>query len=199
VIAEFKRWEHSAEVLFMATNSSIPAITTDVLKKLEQHVDGRPVLYATKFVRPEEKIRGASTVAVARFAVNSALKAASRALSSGVPTDGWLIVTPAGLHIFKKAIMGGPGKHLGTLTNDVIAGVSVAHGKKATQTQITITMVDQSFATVWVRTAETYPALSPWIRGASARPDGGLGERLPAVPEAPAFDANELLQSVNGS
>ncbi len=184
----------------MSTNSSIPASTTDALAKLEQHVDVRPVLYATKFVRPEEKLRGSSTAAVARFAIDSAFKSASRAISTGIPTDGWMIVTPAGLHIFKKSLMGGVGKAVGTLTNDVIAGVSVAHGKKATQTQITITMIDQSFATVWVRTAETYPALSPWIRGVSsgAPSDGGVAERLAAVPEAPTFDPQELLGSIGG-
>lgn len=185
----------------MAANSSIPTLTLEVLKKLEHHVDGRPVLYATKFVRPEDKLRGTSTVAVAKFAIDSALKTASRAISSGVPTDGWLIATPAGLHIFKKTMLGGIGKELGTLTSEVIAGVSVAHGKKPTQTKITISMVDQSFATVWVRTSETYPALSPWIRGASMSESPGdqLRDRLPAVPDAPLFDPNELLSSVAGS
>jgi len=185
----------------MATNGPIPEVTTNYLAKLEEHVEGRLVLYATKFVRPEEKLRGTSTVAVTRFAIDAAFKSASRAISSGIPTDGWLIVTPAGLHIFKKAIMGGPGKEVGTLTNDVIAGVSVAHGKKITRTQITITMIDQSFATIWVRTAETYPALSPWIRGATASEahDSGLGDRMPAVPDEAAFDANELLGSIHHS
>lgn len=183
----------------MATNSSIPPATTDFLKALESHVDGRPVLYATKFVRPEEKLQGASSVALARFAVNAAFKQASRAIASGVPSEGWLIATPVGLHVFKKTTFGAIGKPLGTLPNSVISGVSVAHGKKPTKTQITITMVDQSSAGVWVRTAETYPALSPWIRGASASrsPDQGLSERLPTVPDAPIFDADELLGSLH--
>lgn len=167
----------------MAANSSIPTITTDVLAKLEQHVEGRPVLYGTKFVRPEEKA-----------------KATSHVVASAVPNDGWLIVTPAGLHLFKKTVLGGVGKELTTLTNEAVAGVSVAHGKKSSQTTITIMMVDNSSATLSVRTNETYPALSPWIRGAANAPsgDGGLGSRLPSVPDAPAFDPNELLGSIGG-
>ena len=185
----------------MATNTSVPAVTIEVLAKLEAHVDGRPVLYATKFARPEERLRGTSTVAVARFAFDAALKSASRAIATGIPTDGWLIATPAGIHIFKKTTFGGVGKELGTLTSAAIAGVAVAHGRKSAQTKITITMVDESSATMFVRTAETYPALSPWIRGASiARSaDDTLDERLPPVPEAPVFDADHLLQTINGS
>lgn len=167
----------------MAANSSIPTITTEVLAKLEQHVEGRPVVYGTKFVRPEDKS-----------------KAASQVVASAVPSDGWLIVTPAGLHLFKKTVLGGVGKELSILTNEEVAGVSVAHGKKSSQTKITVMMVDHSSATLVVRTNETYPALSPWIRGASNAPsgDGGLGSRLPAVPDAPSFDPNELLGSIGG-
>lgn len=181
----------------MAFNNSIPRATTDYLAKLEHHVDGRPVLYATRFLRPDGKLKAPTSVAVARFAVDAALKAATLAISSGIPSDGWLIATPAGIHIFKKTLSGSVGQALGTLTKDVIATVSVAHGKKATKTQITVTMVDQSFATVWVRTGETYPALSPWIRGASsaASVERGLTDHLPAEP---AFDADHLYDQTTG-
>lgn len=164
----------------MAANSSIPAVTTDVLSKLERHVDGRPVLYGTRFARQDNE-QGRTTTSVR--------------LANEIPNEGWLIVTPAGLHLFKKTVLGGPGKELATLTNDVVAGVSVLHARKLTRTQITITLADQSLATIHVRTVETYPALSPWIRGATGNPtaDSGLGERLPAVPDASSFVPDELL------
>ena len=178
----------------MPSTAPIPHVCTDRLNKLSEHVQGQPVLYATKFVRPEEKLKGGSTAAVARFAANAALKAASKALSSGIPTDGWLIATHGGIWIFKKSLTGGVGAHLGTLTPETIASVSVAHGKKMTQTTITVTMVDQSAATVWVKTTETYPALSPWIRGQMAAPTPVPG----AVSDGPLFDPNELLESLPG-
>ncbi len=177
--------------------SPVPQTCIDYLQKLSSHVEGRPVLYATKFHRPEGKLKGTSTVAVAKFAANAALKAASRAIASGIPGDGWLIATPAGIAVFKKSLIGGVGKHLGTLTADAIAGVSVAHGKKATRTQITITMADQSYATVWVKTAETYPALSPWIRGQSAA-QADAQSPLKAAPGTVLFDPDQLLNSLPG-
>lgn len=182
----------------MDSTAPIPRACADRLNKLTDHVSGEQVLYATRFMRPEGKLKGASTVAVARFAVDAALKAASRAIASGIPGEGWLIATPTGIWIFKKSLTGGVGSHLGTLTAEAIAGVSVAHGKKATKTQITITMVDQSFATLWVKTAETYPALSPWIRGQAVTAPTGLDAALPPVPNAPLFDPDELLNSLPG-
>ncbi len=181
----------------MESTSPLPQTCTDQLLKLSSHVDGQQVLYATKFNRPDGKLKGPSTVAVARFAANAALKAASRAIASGIPGDGWLIATPTGIAIFKKSLIGGVGSHLGTLTADAIAGVSVAHGKKATRTQITITMVDQSFATVWVKTAETYPALSPWIRGQSEAQADAMSP-LNVPPGTPLFDPDQLLNSLPG-
>lgn len=177
----------------MAQLSNIPEACMNELAKIEGKVDGRPVLYATRFTRPDGKLKGPSTGAVARLAMNATMKAASEAIASGIPTDGWLVATPVGIHMFKKSLTGGIGSPRGILTSDVIAGVSVAHGKKATRTQITITMIDQSFATLSVRTAETYPALSPWIRGQSA--DDSLADRLP---DGPIFDTEELLRSMPG-
>lgn len=179
----------------MPSNAPIPQACTDRLNKLGKHVDGDQVLYATRFSRPDEKIKGTSTVAVARFAANAALKAASKALSSGIPTEGWLIATHGGVWIFKKNLTGGVGNHLGTLTPETIAGISVAHGKKPTTSTITITMVDQSAATLWVKTAETYPALSPWIRGQMAAPTPAPGA---SPSSAPLFDPNELLETLPG-
>lgn len=177
----------------MAFNSSIPEATTAYLGKLAEHVEGRHVLYATKFLRPEGKIKGTSTGALARFAIEAALKASSQALASGIPNDGWLIATPSGIHIFKKSLTGAVGAPLGTLTSNVIESVSVAHGKKASKTKITINLVDYSSATVLVRTGETYPALSPWIRGAGST-DDSLADRLPSSPDALSFDTEALLR-----
>ena len=177
----------------MPQHSNIPQACTDELAKISGKVDGRQVLYATRFTRPDGKLKGPSTGAVARLAMDATMKAASQAIASGLPADGWLVATPIGIHVFKKGLTGGIGSELGVLGSDVIVGVSVAHGKKATRTQITITMKDQSFATLSVRTAETYPALSPWIRGQSS--EDSLANRLP---DGPIFDTEELLRSMPG-
>jgi hypothetical protein len=188
-----KRTSDDAVNSFMAEHSNIPQACTDELAKMSGKVDGRPVLYATRFARPDGNSKSSSTGAVARLAMDAAMREASQTIARGIPNDGWLVATPVGIHVFKKSLTGGIGSPLGTLTSDVIAGVSVAHGKKATRTQITITMIDQSFATLSVRTAETYPALSPWIRGQSS--DDNLANRLP---EGPIFDTEELLRSMPG-
>ncbi len=188
---------HDAVNPYMAQHSNIPQACMDALAKISSKVDGRPVLYATRFARPEGKLKGPSTGAVGRLAIDATTKAAGRPIASGIPADGWLVATPVGVHVFKKTLTGGIGASLGTLTGSVIAGVSVAHGKKATRTQITITMADQSFATLWAKTEETYPALSPWIRGQSA-PSDSLADHLSQAPDAPLFDTEELLRSMPG-
>lgn len=188
-----KRTSDDAVYSCMAQHSNIPQACTDELAKMSGKVDGRTVLYATRFARPDGHSKSASTGAVARLAMDPSMKASSQTIARAIPSDGWLVATPFGIHLFKKSLTGGIGSPLGTLTGDVIAGVSVAHGKKATRTQITITMIDQSFATLSVRTAQTYPALSPWIRGQSS-------EENPAdrLPDGPIFDAEELLRSMPG-
>lgn len=161
-------------------SGSIPQATINFLEGLRGHVGGLPALYATKFIRSDEQA-DAEANARARTAFDAALNT-SHDVASAVPADGWIIATPRGIHLFRKSFTGGVGTEIGLLAGDVIASVSAEHGRKGSRSHIDIEMVDGSAARLQVRTGDTYPALAPWIRGASIRLVSTREEAVAALP-----------------
>ena len=172
-----------------------PGLTDDgkceaMLRKISQKVDGQPVLYATEYNRPDAQRKSTTTAALAKAAMEAALKAASATLQSGLPNSGWIVVIPAGIAVFTRATLGGgPGTHKGTIPTKLIHKVSVKHDKKPGKANIFVVFADNSEATLRTKTKITYPALSPWIQGMA----------VPAVAEAPpAFDHQALFADSPG-
>lgn len=164
----------------------------EVLERIRKHVDGETVLYASEYGRPDNRLNGASTARVAQWAFDNALKAASHAISSGLPTDGWFLVTPSGLAVFSRKALGDRiGSHKGTIPHELVSSVSISHGKKLGRCTIDVMFADHSEATMFTKTKVTYPAISRWTDLMIA-----TGEATPA--EAPTFDANVLFDSNPG-
>ena len=159
-----------------------------MLQKASQKVDGQVVRYATRYARPEGRLKSPSVGGLAKATFDASLKAASKAISSGLPNDGWIIVTKAGLGIFGRVpITDGIGSHKGTIPTELIAAVAVAHDKKPGKATITMTFVDQSEAILVTKTRETSLALSLWAKGVA----DAAAEAAEEV-EEPLFDV-ELL------
>lgn len=161
-----------------------------LLQKLSAKVDGKQVLYATRFLRPEGKVKGTKTSALARAAFEASLKQVSKALASGIPNDGWIVVTEDGLSIFGRTpVTNGVGAHKGTITKQYIQSVAVKHSRKPGKSEIFLILADDSEATLLVKTKETYSALSPWIQGLAAVAEA-------AIPQT--FDTDELFRKTTG-
>lgn len=157
------------------------------LVKASKKVDGQVVRYATRYTRTDGRAKSTSGAGPTTATFDADLKAESGAISNGLPKDGWIIVTKDGLGVFGRTpITEGIGSHKGTIPNDLVAAVAIAHGKKLGKATITITFTDQSEAVLVNKTSETYPALSLWARGvADAAPE-------PETSEAVLFDPDLL-------
>ncbi len=169
----------------------------NVLLKASKKMEGAPVVFATEYSRPDNRLRGTSYKAVATYAFDNALKAKSKALGSGIPTDGWIVVTDEGLGVFTRR-MGGIGSHKGTIPLDLIAAIGVQHNKKPGKATIEMVFADHSEVTIFTKTKATYEALSPWIQGranAATSPLAGPGATAPNDLDNPAFDMDALFES----
>lgn len=160
-------------------------------------LNGAPVLYATQYSRPDNRLRGTSTARVAQFAFDNALKSLSQAIGSGLPTDGWIVMTDAGMGVFSKKLTNGIGSHKGTIPNHLIASLSVKHEKKPGRARIDVIFSDASEVILMTKTKETYEALSPWVQGRGAvatSPLVGPGATAPDTAAEISFDMDALFQ-----
>ena len=161
------------------------------LQKASQKVDGKVVRYATRYARPEGRIKSPTTGGLARATFDAALKAGSAALSSALPNDGWIVVTKEGINVFSRMpITDGIGSHKGIVSTEMLSSVTINHGKKI---GILLTFVDQSEALLVTKTRDTYPALSIWARGvADTAPAPGATDPANQEDVEPLFDASLL-------
>lgn len=172
-----------------------------ILQAASAKMDGVPVLYATQYGRPDNRLGGTSTARVAQFAFDNALKAVSQAIGSGLPTDGWIVMTDTGMGVFSRRVGGSIGAHKGTIPNKLIGSVSIQHDKKPGKARIDLIFADNSEVTLFTKTKETYEALSPWVQGRSAgasSPLVGPGSSAPNAPTDDLFDM-DALYSQNSS
>ncbi|MGH1504722.1 MAG: hypothetical protein ACRBI6_14270 [Acidimicrobiales bacterium] len=156
------------------------------LDKMSRHADGAPVHYATEFARPDNRLRKANAGAAAKWAFDHALKATSVAIGSGIPQDGWLLVTDAGVQVHTRRMIGDRiGTLKGTIPHEMIASISIDHGKKMGRNRVTVIFADDSEVVLLTKTRVTYPALSAWsaLLRSDAPADYGDG---------PIFDPNQL-------
>ncbi len=169
----------------------------NVFAKASKKMGGVPVMYATEYARPDNRLEGTSNGAIARYAFDNMLKAGSKALGSGLPTDGWIVVTDDGMGVFSRR-MGGIGTHKGTIPFDLIATISVQHEKKPGKATIEFVFADMSEVIIRTKTKATYEALSPWIQqrsNAATSPLAAPGANAPDSLGAPGFDMNALYES----
>ena len=159
---------------------AIPQATITYLEGLRSHVGGLPALYATKFVRSDERA-DAEANARARTAFDAALNT-SHDIASAVPADGWIIAPPRGIHLFRKSFTGGVGTDVGVLTGEVITSVTAEHGRKGSRSYIEIAMIDGSSARLQVRTGDSFPSFAPWVRWSSMRLVGSPADSVESRP-----------------
>lgn len=167
-----------------------------ILNEASAKMNGAPVLYATCYARPDNRLKGTSTGRVAQYAFDNALKSLSQAIGSGLPTDGWIVMVPEGMGVFSKKLTNGIGSHKGTIPNHLIASLSVQHEKKPGKARIDVIFSDASEVTLMTKTKETYEALSPWVQGRGAiatSPLAGPGSMAPDTAEEIAFDMDALF------
>lgn len=166
-----------------------------ILIEASAKMDGETVMYATQYARPDNRLKGTSTARVAQFAFDNALKSLSKTIGSGLPTDGWIVMTSTGMGVFSKKVTGGMGSHKGTIPAKLLASVSVQHDKKPGKATLFVIFADQSEVTLHAKTKETYEALSPWIQGlgqGATSPLAGPGSIAPSAPTDDLFDMNAL-------
>lgn len=165
-------------------------------------MDGAVVLYATEYFRPDNRLGGTGAASVALYAFDTALKSASKLIASGIPSDGWIVVTDDGIGVFSRRLAGGGiGSHKGTIPPELIGSVSVQHAKKPGRAEIGIVFADLSEVTLFTKTKATYEALSPWVQGRAGNatsPLTGPGASAPDSPDESLFDMDAIYESNPG-
>ncbi len=158
-----------------------------------KHLGGQHVVYATQYGRPDNRLQGTSAIRVAQFAFDHAVKAASKALSTGLPTDGWIVITHEGIAVFSTSPFGDRiGKYKGTIPHNLVASISVDHSKKPGKTILDVTFIDHSEVRMFTKTKATYPAMSDWTHGIvlGAEKDESPASGPADADGAPLFDTN---------
>ncbi len=147
-------------------------------------------LYATEYSRSDEQLKTTGMLSLAMAAVDAAAKSTSKSISSGIPTNGWLIATPDGLSIMGRGFLGKVGPHKGTIPNKLLAQIGTTpHGSKC---QLSILFVDGSEVGLLARTRQTVPLASIWAAGVN----NAVQAAAHAIAQAnQQFDPNQLMRS----
>ncbi len=161
----------------------------EVLDRIAKNVDGQYVIYATEYARPDNRLRGTRVSHAAQWAFDNAMKSMSKALASGLPADGWLVVTHEGISVFTRSMLGDRiGSLKGTIPHDWLASMSVDHGKKIGKNTLDLIFADNSEVTLHTKTKVTYPALRDWTDFVVS----GAAEAARHDATGPIFDADAL-------
>lgn len=161
----------------------------EVLDKAAAKVGVASVAYATEFSRADEQLKSTGMVGLASAGIGALGKAGSKSIASGIPTNGWLVVTDEGLNICGRAFLGKIGASKGVIPHNLVAQAQVGEGDWPGQYLIAIQFADGSVAQLTSKTKAANKALGAWVSNMN---QVAVAAQAQAQTQAQTFDANAL-------